>query len=106
MPSGGRGVASITAADVRRRIEIVADDSMRGRATPSPELEQVASYVAAEFRRFGLKPGGDGGTFFQRYPLEVLQFDPESSAVAASGRAAARWPLGQEVLFVEGEAPV
>src|SRR2546425_4254991 len=74
-----RGAASITIADVQRRIGIIADDSMLGRATPSPQLDAVAAYVAGEFHRFGLKPGGDSGTYFQHYPLEVLRFDPESS---------------------------
>jgi len=60
-----RGTASITAADVQRRIGIIADDSMLGRATPSPQLDAVAAYVAGEFQRFGLKPGGDSGTYFQ-----------------------------------------
>ncbi len=64
-----RGAAAITTEDVRRRIGIIAADSMLGRATPSPQLDQVAAYVAAEFRRFGLKPGGDSGTYLQRYPL-------------------------------------
>src|SRR5438876_383989 len=44
----GGGVAAITAEDVRRCIGIIAADSMLGRATPSPQLDQVAAYVAAE----------------------------------------------------------
>src|SRR2546430_16259309 len=78
-----RGAASITIADVQRRITIIADDSMLGRATPSPQLDAVAAYVAGEFQRFGLKPGGDSGTYFQHYPLEVLRFDPEARASAS-----------------------
>src|SRR5260370_5157545 len=66
-----RGAASITIADVQRRIGIVADDSMLGRATPSPQLDAVPAYVAGEFQRFGLKPAGDSGTSFQHYPLDV-----------------------------------
>src|SRR2546422_7073786 len=100
-----RGAASITPADVRRRIGIIADDSMLGRATPSPQLDAVAAYVAGEFRRFGLKPGGDSGTYLQRYPLEVLRFDPESSTIRISGRTPATWRAGQDVLLVEGQAP-
>ena len=76
-----RGAASITIADVQRRIGVIADDSMLGRATPSPQLDAVAAYVAGEFQRFGLRPGGDSGTYFQHYPLEVLRFDPESSTI-------------------------
>ncbi len=59
---------SITATDIRQRIGILAHDSMRGRITPSPELDEVAAYIASEFRHLGLEPGGDDGTFVQRYP--------------------------------------
>jgi len=41
-----RAVRSITPDDIKRRIGIIADDSMRGRDTPSPELEKVAAYIA------------------------------------------------------------
>src|SRR5437870_6559038 len=100
-----RGAASITPADVRRRIGIIADDSMLGRATPSPQLDAVAAYVAGEFRRFGLKPGGDSGTYLQRYPLEVLRFDPESAAIQIAGPAPGTWRSGQDVLLVDGQPP-
>lgn len=104
-PPPPRGAASITTADVQRRINTIAADSMRGRATPSPELEEVATYVAGEFRRLGLRPGGDSATFLQRYPLEVLRFEPDSSTLRVSGRATATWRIGSDVLLVQGEAP-
>src|SRR5436853_209045 len=100
-----RGAASITTADVQRRIGIIADDSMLGRATPSPQLDAVAAYVAGEFQRFGLKPGGDSGSYFQHYPLEVLRFDPESSTIRITGRTPGMWRGGQDVLLGEGQAP-
>ena len=51
--------ASITAEDVIHRIGIIAHDSMMGRDTPSPGLDMTAEYIAREFQRFGLAPGGD-----------------------------------------------
>jgi hypothetical protein len=52
-PAAVRAAANtITPQDVARRIGIIAHDSMRGRDTPSPELEEVAEYIAGEFRRF------------------------------------------------------
>ena len=100
-----RGAAAITTEDVRRRIGIIAADSMLGRATPSPQLDQVAAYVAAEFRRFGLKPGGDSGTYLQRYPLEVQRFDPDSASIRIAGPVPATWHTGQDVLLVDGQPP-
>src|SRR5262245_36143954 len=63
------GMETITATDMQRRIEIIADDSMGGRDTPSRGLDATAKYIASEFGRLGLTPGGDGGEFIQRYPI-------------------------------------
>src|SRR5690349_3051465 len=68
-PAVRRALESITAADVKRRIEIIADDSMGGRDTPSRGLDATARYIASEFHRLGLTPAGDSGGFIQRYPI-------------------------------------
>jgi hypothetical protein len=64
-----RAAETITAQDMARRIGALAADSMRGRDTPSPELEKAARYLTEEFRRLGLQPAGDEGTFIQRFPV-------------------------------------
>lgn len=79
--ASGSAVATITEADVRRRIHIIADDSMMGRDTPSRGLELTAQYVADEFKRFGLKPGGENGTWFLRYPITQTSLDVAASHV-------------------------
>jgi hypothetical protein len=90
---------------MRQRIGVIADDSMRGRPTPSPELDKVAAYIAGEFRRFGLRPGGDSGTFFQRYPLRRTLVD-SSGYVAMSGHGgSARWTYGQDIRAL-GQLPL
>ncbi|HJU75523.1 MAG TPA: M20/M25/M40 family metallo-hydrolase [Gemmatimonadaceae bacterium] len=62
-------VSVITEALLRRHVSVIADDSMRGRATPSAGLDKTASYIAAQFERLKLKGGGDRGTFIQTYPV-------------------------------------
>jgi hypothetical protein len=64
-----RGEAAITEALIRRHVNVIADDSMLGRNTPSRGLDMTAMYIAAQFSRLGLKPGGDSGTYIQRFPL-------------------------------------
>lgn len=78
-------VNSITAEDIVDRIGVIAHDSMGGRTTPSRGLEQTASYIAREFERFGLAPGGDDGSFLQRYSLDVVQLDLAGSSIEFSG---------------------
>jgi hypothetical protein len=80
-----RAVNSITADDVARRVGILADDSMQGRNTPSPQLELTAKYIAAEFQRYGLLPGGDDDTYLQRYPLEIWGSDTAAPVLTIDG---------------------
>jgi hypothetical protein len=94
-------VGSITAEDVARRVHVLAADSMRGRNTPSPELETAAQYIAAEFQRFGLAPGGDNGTFLQRYPIAQVALDLENSHIRLSDGTI--WRIGEQLLVGGGE---
>jgi len=91
---------------VARRIAIIADDSMMGRDTPSPGLEMTAQYIASEFRRFGLRPGGDSGTWFQRFPLVMKRRLAEQSYVEFSqveGQASVVLPYSTSVRHWAGE---
>ncbi len=57
-------IASMVTADgLKADVSFLASDAMKGRATPSPEQEIAAEYIASEFRRAGLDPVGDDGYF-------------------------------------------
>ena len=98
-----RAAATITTADVARRIGIIADDSMLGRDTPSRGLELTARYVGSQFRRFGLRPGGDAGTWLQRYSIRRRLFDVEHSRVVlAAGGAEVVARFDRSAHYVQG----
>src|SRR5215213_11715405 len=59
----------ITEADLRRRLFLIADDSMMGRESGSEGAYKTTEYIADEFRRLGLEPAGENGTYFQTVPL-------------------------------------
>jgi peptidase M28-like protein len=101
-----QAVNSITPDDVRRRIGILADDSMLGRATPSPQLEEVASYIAAEFHRFGLKPGAGNGTYLQRYSIMGRQVDTSASFLRVRGAKSVTLKLGLDVNLIRIGQPL
>lgn len=97
--------ATITAATVRDRIAFLASDAMRGRDTPSPELERAAEYLAAELRGMGLQPAGDAGSYLQRYPLR--QMTPDSARVGltvAGARGGAPAVYGRDLFVVPSSA--
>ena len=59
---------SITAADLKKHLYIVASADNEGRDTPSPGLEKAANYIEQHFKSIGLKPG-NGDSYRLAYPL-------------------------------------
>ena len=76
----------ITANDLRTRLYQIADDSMAGRRIGELGNAKTTDYIAREFRRLGLKPAGDGGTYFQLLPYGPLGFDVATLKLAVDGR--------------------
>jgi len=68
----------ITEADLRRRLFLIAHDSMMGRESGSEGAYKATEYIAAEFRRLGLEPAGENGTYFQTVPLWRVAIDTAS----------------------------
>ena len=50
-------------------VKYLASDALEGRLVGTPGSESAAVYIARELRRLGLRPGGDSGTFFQRWTI-------------------------------------
>jgi hypothetical protein len=104
-PAVSRAAGSITSADVAHRIGIIAADSMMGRDTPSRGLDLTAQYVADQFQKFGLKPGGDSG-WFQRYPITRRRLDlAQSRVVFAAGNRKDVAPFSSAARYDGGPVP-
>ncbi len=104
--------ASITPDDYFRKISVIAHDSMGGRNTPSPGLEMTAAWIASEFERLGLTPGGDAGGYIQRYAIQRVGADIVASSAEVSGGGELRFgrdlisPRGASEAEAEGEVVV
>jgi hypothetical protein len=61
--------AAITTGDLRSRLFIYADDSMKGRLAGTPNNDRATAYIASELKKMGMQPGGENGTYFQLVPL-------------------------------------
>src|SRR5262245_16436170 len=58
-----------SAARMRTDINFLASDICEGRGVGTLGLDLAANYVAAQFKKAGLKPGGVNGTYFQPFPF-------------------------------------
>ena len=59
------GLNSITPDEMKAHVYYLASDEMKGRNTPSPELDTCAAYIAREFISYGLMPIGKDQSYFQ-----------------------------------------
>ena len=57
--------ATITAADLRKHLTILAADDMEGRETGEPGQKRAAAYLKGEFQRLGLPAIGEDNGYFQ-----------------------------------------
>ncbi|MGI8849839.1 MAG: M28 family peptidase [Pyrinomonadaceae bacterium] len=77
---------TITAAQLKDYLYFVASDEMEGRNTPSRGLDITAKFMATLLSRWGFKPAGDDGTFFQKIALVRNQVDPDKAQVEINGQ--------------------
>ena len=58
--------ASIDGEKIRAHVQFLADDLLEGRGPGLRGSELAAKYIATQFALYGLKPGGDNGTYLQQ----------------------------------------
>lgn len=81
--SEGRAIADsvILPASLKAYLEFIASDALEGRDTPSTGLNAAAEFIAFNLKKFGAKPGGDDGTFFQKIKLSKSKFTAEKCTI-------------------------
>ena len=81
-----KGVDTITAAQMKDYLSFIASDEMEGRDTPSRGLDTTAKFIATNLSRWGLKPAGDNGTYFQKIGLSRDLIDKNETLVQLNGQ--------------------
>jgi hypothetical protein len=84
------GSALFDGAKAREHIAYIADPARGGRYSGSQGYLDAAQYVADQFRTIGLEPIGDGGTYFQRFSMPIVDLDA-TPTLARTGPDAKSW---------------
>jgi Zn-dependent M28 family amino/carboxypeptidase len=98
-----RGVDNITRAQIRDYLSFIASDVLEGRDTPSRGLDTAAHFLAMNMSRWGLKPAGDDGTFFQKIALSRTAVDKSETRVQMNNQTLA---LGDDYIPLARTAEV
>ena len=66
----------ISADIIQKHLTFLASDSMKGRNTPSRELDSAASYIAQQFSNSGLEPLN--GSYLQYFNLCIVELSNDA----------------------------
>lgn len=95
--------AQVREDNVRAHLNFLASDAMQGRGSGTVYERITAEYMGAQFRQFGLEPGGDtdstgNKSFVQRVPLETLKFTEAPLLTVTDGTNTHKWQFGRDFL--------
>jgi hypothetical protein len=80
---------------LRRDITFLASDECEGRGPCTRGIEKAADYIAAEFKKAGLKPGGPHGSYFQPFLIN-------GAVLEEPARLSLKGPRGQGIELTQG----
>jgi Zn-dependent M28 family amino/carboxypeptidase len=78
----------IEAKKIREFVKYLSSDALEGRGTGQKGGDVAADWIAKQFESFGLKPGGEKGTFFQEVPMVGVKTKAESTFAFAPANGA------------------
>jgi hypothetical protein len=82
---------AIREADIRRDMEVLGGDALRGREAGTIDEMRASVWVADEMRSIGLQPLGDMGSWFQWWNMRRTRVSSISSSVSINGQPLALW---------------
>ncbi len=74
--------ASIDPEKIRAHVKFLSDDLLEGRGPGLRGSEIAAQYIATQFALYGLKPGGDNGTYLQQINMVGMNAIAEKTTMS------------------------
>ena len=74
--------ASIDPEKIRAHVKFLSDDLLEGRGPGLRGSELAAKYIATQFALYGLKPGGDNGTYLQQINMVGMNAIPAKTTMS------------------------
>ncbi|HMF91537.1 MAG TPA: M28 family peptidase [Candidatus Angelobacter sp.] len=81
-PAAERAMNAIDAEKIRATVKYLADDALEGRGTGQKGGDKAADWIAEQFKKYGLVPAGDHGTYFQNVNFYGVTTDQKQTRLA------------------------
>jgi len=91
---------------LRSNLEVLASDLFEGRETATKGEQLAALFISNELAKYGVKPFGDDGTYFQFFDLMVKTVEAETELTIISSNGASKvLKLGDDLYFSKEQVP-
>lgn len=67
-----QAIGDISRQEIKKHIDYLASDELEGREACTEGGRKAGEYIAQIFQKYGLKPGGDDGSYYQQFPAQDL----------------------------------
>ena len=64
---------------LKNNLQVLASEEFEGRETTTHGEKLASLFIASELNKYGVKPFGDDGTYFQNFDLMTSGYEPESN---------------------------
>jgi hypothetical protein len=86
-PAVPRAIREIRAADLKRDLFAMASPAMRGREGGTLDELKASMWIAEQYRRMGLEPAGEDGSWFQWFNIVRTRVSQTASSARVAGQA-------------------
>ncbi|OGU54800.1 MAG: hypothetical protein A2V66_06825 [Ignavibacteria bacterium RBG_13_36_8] len=92
---------------MKSNLEFLSSDELEGRNASSRGERVAAQFIASEMKKYGVKPLGDDGTYFQNFDMSVRRFKQEPNLVLydESGKEISKLTPGLDYLLDDSRIP-
>src|SRR5262245_43969391 len=80
------GAPAFSAERIRADVKNLSSDRFEGRGIGTLGEERTIDYIASAFKKAGLQPAGERGTYFQTVPLVGVTTGKSATLAAAKGK--------------------
>jgi hypothetical protein len=94
------GVSAITQGDLKEWLTYIASDELQGRQVFTEGLGVAGAYIADHLKQWGVKPGGDNGSYFQVVKLLGVNVKRNSTVTVTVNGQTKTFKDGEGVTFV------
>ena len=102
-PAERKIAEGVTAKQLSDYLYFVASDEMEGRDTPSRGLDTTAKFIAINLSKWGFKPAGDNGTYYQKIALHRDFVDASATSVSVGNQ---KFSYGEDIARASGSGSI